>query len=1061
MLPFEAMLRSRCALVSLSALLLISSQLTAPPAHAAEPTQRWFTIKTPHFYVHFYKSVRHDEQAMAQKVARVAERCHRVLTPIFKHTPRSRTHIVVTDDTDGANGSAQAIPYNIVRVYLTGPDSRSYLHDYDDWLTALIMHEYTHILHLDTIHGLPRLVNAVMGKIWAPNQLQPRWFIEGLAVYQETKRTSGGRLRSSMFDMTLRSHVLEGRFLRLDQISSNTRLYPRGHVPYLYGAFFVRYIAERYGDAALTAISHGYGSTAVPYALNKVAKRALGRTYEQLYGDFERHLKQRYGLQKAAVLARGRTPRLRLTAHGWSVGSPRFGPGGKQLIYLVSDGRSVPAIRVVDAPEVAFAAPNAAGKPTLVAKGLRGGKLRLREEYPHLGGHTVDFTPDGRHIIYGQGVNWRTFHAYHDLYVRHRGDGKVRRLTFGRRARDPAVSPDGSKVVYVVNELGDNHLEIVPFAGGEVRRLRSGKNGEQFFRPRYSPDGRWVVVSHWRPGGRRDIALVDVATGALHRLTDDRAVDMDPVFSRDGQRLYFASDRNGIFNIYCLDLDWRGGRRKPPKTGALWQLTNVLGGALAPTLSADERQLVYVGFGVYGFDLHATRLDPKRRLAALPYVDTRPAAYVPAPVEQGMRRRRQAEARGGKKSASAGASPAGKVASGGVMPARSPRTPSSADDEGTGRRAKGYPVVRYNPLKTVYPRSWSFSFGTDQFGTALGLEIAGSDVINRHRYVATTNISTNKGYVSYLGAYSYNRFWPSLNLNTARYISARSGVVEDGKKSSYIEENWGFGTTIGLPVLRIPQHSLNISVGYRLNYFRDADEHSTLVLPGQITPQLPEVGLLSGVTASISYTNLLRYQESVSNESGRQLNISLRVDSDVLGSDFRSTQFTWSWTEFIDLPWLDDHALALRYAGGVARGDFKRRGFFFIGGFPQQNVIQAVIDQLPIGGAYLRGYPPSKFYGDQFHLLNVEYRMPLYEIERGMSSLPLYFNFVHLAAFCDVGKAFFGDLKLDELKVGVGGELLLEFVVGYFVPLTLRVGFARGLMEEGGNEFFMLIGRRF
>ncbi|MCK5798631.1 MAG: hypothetical protein KAI47_15670, partial [Deltaproteobacteria bacterium] len=208
-------------------------------AHGGEPTQRWFTIKSPHFYVHYYKSLRHDEGAQAQKVARVAERCHRILAPIFRHTPSSRTHIVVTDMTDGANGMAQTLPYNIIHVYLTGPDSHSYLQLYDDWLTALIMHEYTHILHLDTIHGLPTVVNSVMGKVWAPNQMQPRWFLEGLAVHQETWRTGGGRLRSSLFDMLLRSHALEGKLLRLDQISSNTRIYPRGHVPYVYGAFFL------------------------------------------------------------------------------------------------------------------------------------------------------------------------------------------------------------------------------------------------------------------------------------------------------------------------------------------------------------------------------------------------------------------------------------------------------------------------------------------------------------------------------------------------------------------------------------------------------------------------------------------------------------------------------------------------------------------------------------------------------------------------------------------------------------------------------------------------------
>ena len=48
-------------------------------------------------------------------------------------------------------------------------------------------------------------------KIYSPNQLQPRWFIEGLATYEETIRTSGGRQRNHIFDMWLRMPALEGR----------------------------------------------------------------------------------------------------------------------------------------------------------------------------------------------------------------------------------------------------------------------------------------------------------------------------------------------------------------------------------------------------------------------------------------------------------------------------------------------------------------------------------------------------------------------------------------------------------------------------------------------------------------------------------------------------------------------------------------------------------------------------------------------------------------------------------------------------------------------------------
>ncbi|MBK6849159.1 MAG: hypothetical protein IPG96_17055 [Proteobacteria bacterium] len=161
------------------------------------------------------------------------------------------------------------------------------------------------------------------------------------------------------------------------------------------------------------------------------------------------------------------------------------------------------------------------------------------------------------------------------------------------------------------------------------------------------------------------------------------------------------------------------------------------------------------------------------------------------------------------------------------------------------------------------------------------------------------------------------------------------------------------------------------------------------------------------------------------------------------------------------LPWLDGHVLALRYGGGAARGDFRRRGYFFLGGFPGQDLVRAVIELQPLGGAYLRGYDPGALFGDQYHLLNVEYRLPLLSFEHGLSTLPVYLNFAHLTFFGDLGDALFGALAWDRLKVGVGAEVLTEWVVGYVFSLTLRLGYARGLMEPGGDRFFVLVGNRY
>ncbi len=958
---------------SIRAAPLLILLLAAWPARGAEPTRTWRTIETPHFLVHYYKSERHNEREVAQRVALVAERVHETLVPLLKHEPRDKVHIVVTDTTDGANGSAAIVPRNLVRIFVTGPTSLSSLNDYDDWLYGLIMHEYTHILHIDTIHGVARVVNAVLGKTWAPNQVQPRWFIEGLAVYYESARSSGGRGRNAIYDMYLRMAVLEGKLLELDQISSTTRYFPRGDVPYLYGGRFISWIADRYGADKLTRISHLYGGKPIPYAINRTARKVLGKTFDELYEEFKAHLGQRYALQKEAVDGRGATPFELVTDYGEACGTPRFSRGGQELVFIDTDGRSEFQVKVLDTATD-----------------------RIKERFEIHGGSGVDFTPDAKHLVYGASSIHRSFHFYHDLFVRHRASGEVRRLTRGLRARDPTVSPDGRRVAFTSNELGTMSLMEVPFVGGAARVLVAGKQGDQFFTPRWSPDGRSLVYSRWRRGGHRDIQLLDLKSGTVTSLTDDRALDMDPMFSADGRRVFFSSDRTGIFNLYALDLQGAG----------LTQLSNVLGGAFTPAVSPDERRAYFVSFSSKGYDLAAMDMPAGPGLPAAPYINARPAAPE--------------------------------------VPAQEP-----------------YPERPYNPLSTILPDAWSFSVGADAYGTTLGIQLAGSDVAGLHSYLAIANFSTVNGHPSYSVVYSYNGLWPALRLDTSRFEGPRGGLSVDGKGLSYVEENYGAGLHVGLPVLRVPHHAGDISVGYRFNWFRDADQTEVLVKPGEVSPDLPRVGIMSGVTLGLGYRSVSRYAHSISNEQGRFVSISMRFNHELLGSDYQSTSVSWAWTEYLPMPWLQDHVLALRYGGGIAAGDRARRGVFFVGGFPEQDVLRTLFDIARPGGVFLRGYPPGAVWGDQYHLFNLEYRFPVVEIQKGISSLPVFISNIHAAVFADVGNAFFGQLDPEQLKVGVGAEVLLELVIGYFIPTTIRFGYARGLMEPGGNEFHFLLGRPF
>ncbi len=539
------------------------------------------TVRTEHFAIHYHEPL----GVVARRVAEVCEDAYTRLTPVLEHIPDEITHVALSDGTDSANGSATSLPYNTMNLFISAPEDLTPLGDYDDWLSELIIHEYTHVLHLDTYSGIPAIINTILGKVYAPNLVQPRWFIEGLAVHEESRETTGGRLRSTMFEMYMRMATLSNSLLRIDELSNDIDRWPRGTSWYLYGSRFVEYIAERYGREVLTTISHGYGRQVVPYSINRVARRATGKTFVELYDDWRDHLREKYIAERETVDARGRIEGRRLTSHGETARTPRYLRDGR-VAYYASDGRNDSQIRVID---------------------LDGGEPETLTRTSGIG--TFAEHPDGR-IIHQSVDAVRDIYFYKDLFAVTPATGERVRLTNGLRAREPDISPDGRRVVFTVGSTGTTHLMIADLEDVEESRqmlVRSGRF-EQVYTPRFSPDGTKVAYSVWREGGFRDVHVLDLERGTTDEVTRDRAMDTGPTWSRDGETLYFSSDRTGIANIYAFSFETR----------ELKQVTNVIAGAYSPHVSPDGTRIVYVGYTDRGFDLYEIVIRQDQFLEALP-----------------------------------------------------------------------------------------------------------------------------------------------------------------------------------------------------------------------------------------------------------------------------------------------------------------------------------------------------------------------------------------------------------------------------------------------------------
>jgi hypothetical protein len=140
-------------------------------------------------------------------------------------------------------------------------------------------------------------------------------------------------------------------------------------------------------------------------------------------------------------------------------------------------------------------------------------------------------------------------------------------------------------------------------------------------------------------------------------------------------------------------------------------------------------------------------------------------------------------------------------------------------------------------------------------------------------------------------------------------------------------------------------------------------------------------------------------------------------------------------------------------------GDLLRTGGFGLGGVPPQDVAQSIVkSRRSAGSGYLRGFPSRTVAGNQYHLLNTEYRQELYQVEHGLQTLPIYFRRLHMALLADVGTAFDSDFEASrDLRASLGAALRLDAFFGYFVPGTFEIGYARGITEGGINETWFLL----
>ena len=176
------------------------------------------------------------------------------------------------------------------------------------------------------------------------------------------------------------------------------------------------------------------------------------------------------------------------------------------------------------------------------------------------------------------------------------GENVRRVASFGA---DPAWSPDGREIVFSTEAVampygrtGTSELWRVALGGGGAAEdLRRGTPSSRASRPTGLRIAFWALPTG---GSQRDIWTIPYKGLAAGEkpvpVTQDPAVDWNPVWSSDGKELYFLSNRDGAMNLWKVPIDEASGKVLGPAEPERLPAREVGGFAL----SRDGRVVVYV-----------------------------------------------------------------------------------------------------------------------------------------------------------------------------------------------------------------------------------------------------------------------------------------------------------------------------------------------------------------------------------------------------------------------------------------------------------------------------------
>ncbi len=540
----------------------------------------WSYIQTPHFDIYYYE----NQIALAEFAAEVAEESYeqisvhlrwdlkrRVSIMVYNsHNEFQQTNIVGTYMREGVGGVTELFKNRVVF-----PFEGNY-----EQFRHVIHHELVHAVINDMVYG-GRMQNVISSRT---KIRVPIWSNEGLAEYLSSNWDTKA-------DMIIRDIAVHERMPSVKELNY--------FMAYKGGQSLWRFISGKYGREKIGDVFKSMKRTQND---EKGYESALGMNYDDLTKQWHKYLKKEYWPD-----VKNRNPiedmSEKLTDHKkeknfYNV-SPALSPDGS-MVAVLSDQNGYFDIHILDAMT---------GKR--IKKLVKGNRTVDFEELKWLQ-PGLSWSPDNKKIVLAAKAGKGD--VLHIIDVDTKKGQKYEMNLDG--VFSAAWSPASKEIAFVGQSGNSSDIYIFNLEDESLIKITDDIFSDSY--PSWNADGTALAFVSDRGEyvtgeyndfmykhdyGQTDIYVVDTKSKIIKQITNTEHNESHPVWTNTKDMLFYSSDYNGVWNLFAHPLNTFQEDEKTLSVS--YPVTNVLTGLQQPTISRDDKLLIFAGYSGIGWDLYS------------------------------------------------------------------------------------------------------------------------------------------------------------------------------------------------------------------------------------------------------------------------------------------------------------------------------------------------------------------------------------------------------------------------------------------------------------------------